>query len=107
MASLYPANTLSHRTCSDECSQRPARSKSLPRTCVQPAFSRVVVLIHLRGLLPSTVYEGGKQEEYNAQVVCCCGLCVSRHNFGTSNNACAAPSAGRHDHASSPRMRPI
>ena len=23
-----------------------------------------------------------------------------------SNNACAAPSAGRHDHASSPGMRP-
>src|SRR6516225_2333474 len=106
MASLYPANTLSHRTCSDECSQRPARSKSRPRTCVQPAFSRVVVLIHLRGLLPSTVYEGGKQEEYNAQVVCCCWL-LSLRNFGPSNNASANSSAGRHDHASSSRMRPI
>src|SRR5262249_9916656 len=48
-----------------------------------------------------------KQEEYNAQVVCCCGLCVSRHNFGTGNVASAAPSTGRHDHASSLRMRPI
>ena len=30
---------------------------------VQPAFSRVVVLIHLRGLLPSTVMWQDKQEE--------------------------------------------
>jgi hypothetical protein len=26
---------------------------------VQPAFSRAVVLIHVRGLLPSPVHEGG------------------------------------------------
>ena len=73
---------------------------------VQPAFSRVVVLIHLRGS-PSQCVREEKQEEYNAQVVCCCWLCVSRHNFGTSNNASANSSAGRHDHASSSRMRPI
>jgi hypothetical protein len=30
-----------------------------PGLVVQPAFSRVVVLIHLRGLLPSPVHEGG------------------------------------------------
>src|SRR5262249_12285532 len=27
--------------------------------------------------------------EHNAQVVCCCWLCLSRRRFGTSNNACA------------------
>src|SRR5262249_26275913 len=74
---------------------------------VQPAFSRAVVLIHLRGLLPSTVHEGGKQEEYNAQVVCRCWLCVSRHNFGTSNNASANSAAQRHDPEGSLGMRPI
>src|SRR5215467_4612273 len=40
---------------------------SLKRYHVQPAFSRVVVLIHVRGLLRFTVYE--KQEDKNAQVV--------------------------------------
>jgi hypothetical protein len=35
------------------------RSSPIPGLVVQPAFSRVVVLIHLRGLLPSPVHEGG------------------------------------------------
>jgi hypothetical protein len=43
----------------------------------------------------------------NAQVDCRCWLCRSRRNFGASNNASANFSAGRHDHASSLRVRPI
>ena len=39
-------------------------------------------------------------------VVCCCWLCFSRRRFGTSNNASATSSAGRHDHASPLGMRP-
>ena len=44
--------------------------------------------------------------KYNAQVVYCCRLCISCRNFGASNVARAAYSAGRHDHASSLGMRP-
>src|SRR6516225_6771015 len=102
MGSFHPANRLSHHTCSDECSQRPALQ--IP-SHVQPSFSRVVVLIHVRGYPPQCMSED-KQEEYNVQVVCCCGLCVSGRRFGTSNNASANSSAGWHDHSSSLGMRP-
>jgi glucose/arabinose dehydrogenase len=42
----------------------------------------------------------------NDQVDCCCWLCRSHRNFGSSNNTSTASSAGQHDHASSLRMRP-
>src|SRR5215469_2483199 len=48
---------------------------------------------------------GKDREDKNDQVDCCCWLCLSRRNFGARNNACADSSVGRHDHASSPRMR--
>ena len=35
------------------------------------------------------------------------GFALAVTTFGASNNACAAPSAGRHDHASSLGMRPV
>jgi len=47
-----------------------------------------------------------RRERNNAQVDCCCWLCRSRRNFGASNNARDATSAGWHDHASSLGMRP-
>ena len=40
-----------------------------------PAFGRVVVLILVRDYPPQCMREE-KQEEYNAQVVCCCWLCL-------------------------------
>src|SRR6266480_1038743 len=46
-----------------------------------------------------------KKEEKNDQVDCCCWLCLSRRNFGASNDARADSSAGRHDHASRRRLR--
>src|SRR6266511_352011 len=45
---------------------------------------------------PATVL---KREEKNDQVDCCCWLCLSRRNFGASNDARADSSAGRHEHA--------
>jgi hypothetical protein len=45
------------------------------------------------------------REDNNDQVDCCCWLCRSPRNFGASNNAGPAYSAGRHIHASSLRVR--
>jgi hypothetical protein len=46
------------------------------------------------------------REDNNAQVDCCCCRWLSSHSLGTGTNTRAASSAGRHDHASSLRMRP-
>src|SRR6516225_683728 len=48
---------------------------------------------------------GKKREEKNGQVDCCCWLCLSRRNFGASNDPRADSSAGRRDHTGSPRLR--
>src|SRR5882724_2948304 len=56
-------------------------------------------------IIPTTVAyvevscDNPKREEKNDQVDCCCWLCLSRRNFGASNDARADSSAGRHDHA--------
>jgi len=74
-------------------SLKPGRRRQRP---VQPAFSG--------GSLRST--EGGKQrEKNNDQIDSCCCLYLSHRNLGACNNARAASSAGRHDHASPPCMR--
>jgi hypothetical protein len=47
-----------------------------------------------------------QREERNDQVDRCCWLCFGPHNIGTSNDARADSSAGRHDHASCLRLWP-
>ena len=85
------------QTREQECASMSA-ARSLSSDDVQPAFSKAG--------LPSTVRGEEIRRKYNAQVVYCCRLCISCRNFGASNVARAAYSAGRHDHASSLGMRP-
>jgi hypothetical protein len=61
---------------------------------------RTVVLFNVRDC---TREENRRQN--NDQVDRYCWLCLSRHNFGASNNTSADPSAGRHDHAGRCRLR--
>src|SRR5262245_26489168 len=96
------------------------RINSSTRRAVQPVFSIVVALCvalsaltegkrAILGISAVWSLDGGamvKKEENNDQVDCCCWLCRSRRNFGTSDNAGADFSVERRHHASSLRMRP-
>jgi len=46
-------------------------------------------------------------EKANDQIDRCCCLRLSRDNLSTGNDSCAGSRAGRHDHASRLRLRPV
>jgi hypothetical protein len=46
-------------------------------------------------------------EKANDQIDRFCCLRLSRHNLSTGNDSCAGSRAGRHDHASRLRLRPV
>jgi hypothetical protein len=80
-----------------------ALDPTLTKTCSQTWLELLMdcpFLLGRRKGIPQT------REEKNDQVNRCCWLCLSRRNFGASNNASAYSSTRWHDHASSLGMRP-